>query len=67
MFGVYLDKKMTAISDYVKALKTNTLTGLHTSPDRCKLRGNERLTLPVDIRDARDRSTHRDIWEFLSR
>jgi hypothetical protein len=67
MFGVYLDKKMTAISDYVKALKTNTLAGIHTTPDRCDLRGNERIKLPVDIRNARDRSTRRDIWEFLSR
>jgi hypothetical protein len=66
MFGVYLDKKMTAISDYVAAIKTNTLSGLFISPGRCDFRGDEPITLPVDIRDARDRSTRQDIGEFLN-
>ncbi|MDR2630456.1 MAG: PHP domain-containing protein [Spirochaetaceae bacterium] len=70
LYGVYLDKKMTTIQDYVRAIKTNTLAGIHTTPGRCDLQGNETIKLPVDIRNAQDRSTGRlapnqDIWEFL--
>jgi hypothetical protein len=65
MYGVYLDKKMSSISDYVQAIKTNTLAGIRTSPGRCDPRGDETITLPVDIRDAHDRGTRQDIWDFL--
>ncbi|MDR2759075.1 MAG: PHP domain-containing protein [Spirochaetaceae bacterium] len=67
IYGVYLDKKMTAIKDYVSAIKTNTLAGIRTTPGRCDLRGNETIKLPVDIRNAQDRSTRQDIWELLKR
>jgi hypothetical protein len=65
IYGVYLDKKMTSIQDYVAAIKTNTLAGIRTSPGRCDLRGNETIRLPVDIRNAQDRGTRQDIGEFL--
>ncbi|MFP3091111.1 PHP domain-containing protein [Treponema sp. TIM-1] len=65
MYGVYLDKKMTSINDYVRAIKTHTLAGIRTTPGRCDLRGDEIIRLPVDIRDARDRSTRQDIGELL--
>jgi hypothetical protein len=65
IYGVYLDKKMTAITDYVTAIKTNTLAGIRTTRGRCDLRGNETLRLPVDIRNAQDRSTGQDIGELL--
>jgi hypothetical protein len=65
VFGVYLDKKMKTIGDYVEAVKQNTLAGLKIPPGRCELRGNEKIRLPVDIRDKEDRSTGEDIWRFL--
>jgi hypothetical protein len=65
VFGVYLDKKMERIGDYVEAIKQNALGGLKTPPGRCDLRGGEKIRLPVDIRDGEDRSTGEDFWRFL--
>ena len=65
VFGVYLDRKMKTIRDYVDAIRSNAIGGLKIPPGRCDLYGNERVMLPVDIRDDRDRSTGRELAEFL--
>ncbi|MDR3333589.1 MAG: PHP domain-containing protein [Treponema sp.] len=65
VFGVYLDKKLNTIHDYVRAIREHTLGELHISPGRCDSYGNETVRLPVDIRDAHDRSTHRTLRDFL--
>jgi hypothetical protein len=65
VFGVYLDKKMKIIGDYVEAVKQNAIASLKITPGRCDLRGNEKIRLPVDIRDGEDRSTGEDIRRFL--
>jgi hypothetical protein len=65
VFGVYLDKKMETIGDYVAAIKNNAIMKLKIPSERCSLRGDERLMLPVDIRDNRDKSIGNNITEFL--
>jgi hypothetical protein len=65
MFGVYLDKKMSSIQDYVQAVKQNCLE-LKMTPGRCDWRGAPVLRLPVDIMDKRGHSAGHDIWEFLA-
>jgi len=61
---VYLDKRMESIADYVAAIRNNTIKGLSIPSGRCDLRGNERVILPVDIRDKQDRSSGKD-WRGL--
>lgn len=65
IFGVYLDKKMESIADYAEAVRGNTIGGLKIPPGRCNFHGNEMVNLPVDIRDSEDRSTGRDLADFL--
>ncbi|MCL2130284.1 MAG: PHP domain-containing protein [Treponema sp.] len=65
VFGVYLDKKMETIYDYANSLRGGTIAGLHIPPNRCKLHGNERVLIPVDIRDANDRSTRITLVDIL--
>jgi hypothetical protein len=69
VFGVYLDKKMETIADYVNAVKNGAIAGLKHSPGRCDFRrdfrGDERPVLPVEIRDAEDRIMSRDLQKFL--
>ena len=67
VFGVYLDKKMESIGDYVKAIRGNTIAGLKIPAGRCEFHGDgdERVVLPVDIRDSQDRSTGKRIADFL--
>ena len=64
VMGVYLDKRMESIADYVAAIRNNTIKGLKAPPGRCDLRGNERVILPVDIRDKQDKSIGKD-WRGL--
>jgi hypothetical protein len=56
-FGVYLDRRLTCIGDYVAVIRSGHIAGLHISPGRCDFRGSERIALPVEIRDKRDRPT----------
>jgi hypothetical protein len=65
IFGTYLDKKMETIQDYVKAVREHTVAGLRIPSGRCDFHGDETVSLPVDIRDAKDRSTGQDLWDFL--
>jgi hypothetical protein len=64
IFGVYLDKKLESIGDYVKAVCNNEITGIKTEKGRLDFHGNERITLPVEIRDKDDRITGKD-WKEL--
>ena len=41
VFGVYLDKKMESISDYVSAIKNNTISALKTSKARFDFQGGD--------------------------
>jgi hypothetical protein len=65
IFGVYLEQKMETIRDYVNAIRNKAIMGLKIPAGRCDLQGDERLMLPVDIRDNEDRSTGKNIREFL--
>ena len=65
IFGLYLDKKLDSIAGYVKAINENNIAGLKTSEGRCDYSGDEPVSLPVDIRDAKDRSTGQDLWKFF--
>jgi hypothetical protein len=56
-FGVYLSKKMKTIADYAAAICRNEIAGLETGEGRCDFHGNERVSLPVEIRDRNDRIT----------
>ncbi|MDR2477828.1 MAG: PHP domain-containing protein [Treponema sp.] len=66
IFGVYLNKKMRTIADYVTAICNNEITGIRTSDERCAWSGNETINLPVEIRDRRDRVTGKDWKEELN-
>jgi len=65
VFGVYLEKKMKSISDYVAAIRGNAIGGLKFPSGRCDLYGNERVRLPVEIRDERDQIVRTSLEEFL--
>ena len=59
VFGVYLDKKMETIKDYVDAIRHNAIADLKVPAGRFDFYGDERVTLPVEIRDGSDRSIGR--------
>jgi hypothetical protein len=65
LFGVYLDKKLNSIADYVAAIKNREIAGLSASPGRCDYHGDETVSLPVEIRDGSDRIISKNTDEFL--
>jgi hypothetical protein len=65
VFGVYLDKKMETIADYVAAIKGNAIAGLKMPHGRCDSRGDETVSLPVEILDADERDAGQNLWDFL--
>ncbi|MDR1286355.1 MAG: histidinol-phosphatase [Treponema sp.] len=66
VYGVYLETRMKDISSYAAAIKDRAPIRLKMEKGRCDYLGDEKISLPVDIRDERDRSTGKDIWEFLN-
>ncbi|AEF82831.1 PHP-associated domain-containing protein [Leadbettera azotonutricia] len=66
VLGVWLDKKMETIADYVVAVKGNNIARLNICPGRCDLRGNEDTIIPVEILDAQEKVIARDIRKFLN-
>jgi len=65
VFGVYLDKKIETIGGFVDAIRNNAIKGLKIPVGHCEFRGDEKVILPVDIRDNQDRNTRRKLAEFL--
>jgi hypothetical protein len=65
IFGVYLDKKMETIQDYVAAVRNGAIAGLKITPGRAVSRGGEEPARPVDLRDRNDRRIRQDFWDFM--
>ena len=64
-FGVYLNKKLNNISDYVKLILDNNIAGVKTEETRFDLFGKVNVSLPVEVRDENDRVTGRNWKEFI--
>jgi hypothetical protein len=66
IFGVYLDEKIRETGGFAAAIRNRTIAGLHISPGRCDFHGDEKVLLPVDIRDSNDRITGKS-WKKVIR
>jgi len=64
-FGVYSEKKLNNISDYVNLILKNEISGLKADKSRLEYKGTEKVIVPVEIRDAQDRITRRKLKELL--
>jgi hypothetical protein len=65
VFGVYLEKKMKTIEDYVQAIRNNRIGDMHICSGRCDYHGDECIGLPVEIRDRNDRVTDKDWKDYI--
>ena len=65
IYGVYFDKKLDSISDYVKLLLENKIAGLKTEEKRFDFSGRESVSLLVEIRDENDKVTKRHWKEYI--
>jgi len=53
-FGIYSEKKLNCIEDYVNIILNNEITSLLTEKNRFDLKGTENVIVPVDVRDKED-------------
>jgi len=65
IFGVYLDKKLCDIKDYVNVICNNEIAGLKADQTRFDLHGDENVITPVDVRDENDRIISNDWKEYI--
>ncbi|GAB6393061.1 MAG: putative PHP domain protein [Treponematales bacterium] len=65
VFGVYLNRKMRSIADYVTAVRNNTIASLRTTVGRCELTGFEDLSLEVEVHDGRGKPSHTTLEALL--
>jgi len=65
LFGVYVDKKLNNISDYVSVILNNEISGLKMPEGRLDYFGTETIKLPFEIRDENDKVTGRHWREFI--
>lgn len=66
VFGVYLKDKIEPHSNaYVIAIREKNTVGLKMPPGRCDFKGDEKVLLPVDVRDEYDKNTGKNWREVL--
>jgi hypothetical protein len=63
-YGVFTEKKLQSISDYVHAVCNNDISGISMAEGRCDYHGDETIRIPVEIRDQDDRSAGKN-WKKL--
>ncbi|HCC37817.1 MAG TPA: histidinol-phosphatase [Treponema sp.] len=64
-FGIYLDKKLNNIGDFVTAIRDNQISGLRFSQGRCDYHGGETVSIPVEVRDINDRVINKNLKELI--
>jgi hypothetical protein len=65
LFGVYVNKKMNSIIDYVNIILNNEILGIRANEARLTYYGTENINMPVEIRDENDNITGRHWKEFI--
>ena len=65
VFGVYLNEKLNGIDDYVKIILNGEIASLKTYEHRFDYYGDEKISIPVEIRDEDDRTINKSWKEFI--
>jgi len=65
VFGIYVTKKLDTIGDFVNNILANTISDINITMGHCDYHGDEDVSIPVDVRDANDRSTGKNWKDFI--
>jgi hypothetical protein len=65
LYGVFTNERLKTIGDFVNVVCNNTMSGISITTGRCDYYGDERVSLPVDIRDHNDRSIGKNWKDFI--
>ena len=64
--GVFVEEKLGGIGDFVSAIRNKKIAGIKAPKGRCDWHGGERASIPVELRDGRDRAVRKgwkDFWQ----
>ena len=64
VFGVYVEEKLKSIDDFVRAILEKKITDIKTTEGRCDWHGDEKVMIPVELRDDRDRIIRKGWKDF---
>jgi predicted metal-dependent phosphoesterase TrpH len=64
VFGTYFKNKLTCAKDIVDSICNDQLDGILVSEGRCDLTGDEKVKLPVEVRDKHDKKIQKG-WRDL--
>ena len=65
LFGVYSEKKLNSIADFVSMILNKEVAGLKVDTSRFELNGAESVIVPVEVRDERDRVFSQNWKKFV--
>ena len=65
LFGVYSEKKLESIHDYVNLILNNKIAGIKVDGSRLESTGKEKVRIPVEIRNEDDKITGRNWKEYV--
>ena len=65
LFGVYLNRKIKSIADFVYIVCNNEIAGIKSSRSRLEFQGSESVKIPVYVRDENDRVTGKNWREYI--
>ena len=65
IFGVYSEKKLNSIEDFVNMVLNKEIAGLKTDESRLCFHGTESVSIPVEIRDKDDKVIKRNWKEYI--
>jgi len=65
LFGVYSEKKLNSIADFVSMILNNEAAGLKTDEARLDFFGTEKVNIPVEIRNESDKIAGRNWKEYV--
>ena len=64
-YGVYSDKKLNTISDFVNMILNNEISGIKADKERFDYNVAEHVRIPVEIRDENDQIINKSWKEFI--
>jgi hypothetical protein len=64
LFGIYSDKKLNGIADFVNMILNKKIAGIKTEKSRLNFHGHETVKIPFEVRDENDKVTGRH-WKEL--
>jgi hypothetical protein len=63
--GVYSNKKLNNIADFVSMILNNEVAGIKADESRLHFHGTEKVVLPVEIRDANDKKIGKNWKDYV--